>query len=393
MKKCTFFILLSFFLKITAVEGQHEFLVTVNSATGTDSGMDSLNGVNYIYQGATTFDMIHHRYFFGGTDFKGFHHLYDINAISSSIITQPYFAIAGSVGELHYDNTTNVLYGLYMNNSLGKLLLISIDTSSAFISVIDTLPVVGFSSGTTFFDEANQVYVLQNSGTFYSVNVISGKITASSATVSFNGLEFNNASGVPYGLVITSTPQMLLVSINVSGGTYTIIDTLPTVGVNFATFNENSHVYTFCNNANHLYSVDVNTGKIIASPVFPVGITPPQNVIELHYDNSNSILYALHWGNIDSLNGINELKTNYGGISLYPNPNNGVFQLAIRNEQFGIKNSVEVYNMLGEKVYQQHSIPNSPFSINLSGQPSGVYLYRVITDSGTEVGEGKFIIQ
>jgi hypothetical protein len=32
-------------------------------------------------------------------------------------------------------------------------------------------------------------------------------------------------------------------------------------------------------------------------------------------------------------------------------------------------------------------------TIDLSGQPSGVYLYRVMDASGALVGEGKFVIQ
>jgi len=82
-----------------------------------------------------------------------------------------------------------------------------------------------------------------------------------------------------------------------------------------------------------------------------------------------------------------------GHVTVYPNPSNGVFAIGIKNYELGITNSVEVYNMLGEKVYSQFLIPNSSFLIDLSSQPNGIYLYRIIATSGELIGEGKLVIQ
>ena len=49
--------------------------------------------------------------------------------------------------------------------------------------------------------------------------------------------------------------------------------------------------------------------------------------------------------------------------------------------------------MLGEKVYSQYPIPTTQYTLNLSNQPNGVYLYRVIANSGKLIDEGKLIIQ
>jgi len=80
-------------------------------------------------------------------------------------------------------------------------------------------------------------------------------------------------------------------------------------------------------------------------------------------------------------------------VNIYPNPSNGVFQLEIRNYELGVTNTVEIYNVLGEQVYSQFLIPNSQFLINLSSQPDGVYLYRVITETGNMIGQGKLVIE
>ncbi len=80
-------------------------------------------------------------------------------------------------------------------------------------------------------------------------------------------------------------------------------------------------------------------------------------------------------------------------ITVYPNPSNGVFAFEAKSEVLRVK-SIEVYNVLGEKVYSsQFSTINSHFSIDLSNQPNGIYLYRVIANSGNVLGEGKMVIQ
>ncbi len=94
--------------------------------------------------------------------------------------------------------------------------------------------------------------------------------------------------------------------------------------------------------------------------------------------------------------GINEVAVKKEVVTIFPNPNNGRFQIAI-SQQLSANSQIEIYNMLGQEVYsnsyQPRAINHQPINIDLSGEPSGVYLYRVITEAGNFVGEGKFIIQ
>jgi len=82
-----------------------------------------------------------------------------------------------------------------------------------------------------------------------------------------------------------------------------------------------------------------------------------------------------------------------GGITVYPNPCNGTFELGISNYQSGMKYNVEIYNVLGEKVYSKLSIVHSPLSIDLRNLPNGIYFYRIIKEDSSSLGEGKLIIQ
>lgn len=82
-----------------------------------------------------------------------------------------------------------------------------------------------------------------------------------------------------------------------------------------------------------------------------------------------------------------------GDINIYPNPSNGVFTMVTKKEVLRAMSNIEVYNVLGEKVYSQFISSNSQFTLDLSSQPNGIYLYRIMGDSGEPVGEGKLVIQ
>ncbi len=86
---------------------------------------------------------------------------------------------------------------------------------------------------------------------------------------------------------------------------------------------------------------------------------------------------------------VNEISNNTG-VTVYPNPNNGEFTVQLNGN--GNESTVEVYNILGEKVYSQLTIDNSPLTINLK-QPAGIYLYRVLSVGGNSIATGKVIVK
>jgi uncharacterized repeat protein (TIGR03803 family) len=92
-----------------------------------------------------------------------------------------------------------------------------------------------------------------------------------------------------------------------------------------------------------------------------------------------------------------ELNANEG-IKVYPNPNNGKFVIQMVNGKSSMLNDeIQIYNLFGEQVYlkscQLSAISYQPITIDLSSQPNGVYLYRVISQNGSMVGEGKVVIE
>jgi hypothetical protein len=92
---------------------------------------------------------------------------------------------------------------------------------------------------------------------------------------------------------------------------------------------------------------------------------------------------------VNTCAGISELRNKNNGISIYPNPSGGNFTLSISN--ISGKPEIEVYNVLGEKIYQSKLNFNNT-QINLGRQSGGVYLYRVLDEDGNIIANGKIAI-
>ena|SRR6201998_2069712 len=90
--------------------------------------------------------------------------------------------------------------------------------------------------------------------------------------------------------------------------------------------------------------------------------------------------------------GIQSINNGGEGISIYPNPSSGRFVLKANGNllmanPIGIHsdNQVEVYNVLGEKVYSELSVVHFPLSIDISAQPTGMYFVKVTSGQSTKV--------
>ena len=86
--------------------------------------------------------------------------------------------------------------------------------------------------------------------------------------------------------------------------------------------------------------------------------------------------------------GANKINAS-ASVRIYPNPSNGQFTLSLSNIKE--KCQVEIYNVLGEKVTSEELRAKSE-ELNLSSQPNGIYLYRVVKEDGGLVGEGKVVL-
>ncbi len=152
--------------------------------------------------------------------------------------------------------------------------------------------------------------------------------------------------------------------------------------------NTSGTISTFAGNMNGGYSGD-------GGPATAADLSNPTGVA---FDGGGN-LYIADGGNyvireVTGIpTGIAQSETKSDAVSIFPNPSNGIFNLSIRNYQLGITNyTLQVYNMLGEKVYYTQ-FSNQNTKIDISNQAPGIYLYRVISETGTSMANGRLIIQ
>lgn len=114
--------------------------------------------------------------------------------------------------------------------------------------------------------------------------------------------------------------------------------------------------------------------------------------------DNDTIAYIAKWIGGDYVDtcgndgtGINELNGEIGELNVYPNPSQGVFTFSLTNENE--TSNIEIYNMIGEKVFTE-TLPQmqNNNTIDITGQPSGIYLYRVIQEDGKLIGTGKLLL-
>lgn len=76
--------------------------------------------------------------------------------------------------------------------------------------------------------------------------------------------------------------------------------------------------------------------------------------------------------------------------NIYPNPNNGTFYFRLKNANSKIK--IEIYNLLGQKVYEASNMEKQTSNeINFVPQSKGVYLIK--TNDGENNYTEKIIIK
>jgi hypothetical protein len=127
-------------------------------------------------------------------------------------------------------------------------------------------------------------------------------------------------------------------------------------------------------------------GSIINQSPFIIGNDTLQDA------NNNSLYpFIAKWlPCYDTLTTVPQLIKVNRQVSVYPNPNNGAFIIALQN--VNEQTQVEVYNILGEEVYKAKLNSNST-QLDIGIQPQGIYFYRILTERGGLIGSGKLIIK
>jgi uncharacterized repeat protein (TIGR03803 family) len=269
---------------------------------------------------------------------------------------------------------TNKLYGMttsYGANGIGCIF--SVDTSGN--DYLDMHDFVYATGGNPYGDLTligGKLYGMPNYGGLDSMGCIFSIDT--SGTGYKDILAFNGVNGeYPAGTLAYSVTDGLIYGMTTGGGADSVgnIFTLDTNGTNYT----------------DIFDFDTAEGVNPAGSVILTGGNTIYGMTNSGGSHNNGTIFRLKTI-ITSINGV---SSNSGAVKIYPNPSNGMFTFELKVNSEKLK--VEVYNIMGEKVYSQYSIANAQFSIDLNTQPAGIYFYRITDKEGASIGSGKLVIQ
>lgn len=135
------------------------------------------------------------------------------------------------------------------------------------------------------------------------------------------------------------------------------------------------------NNINLPYSFPTSVGEIIYTihlkPNLP-DLTQIKNTADIYFDFNAPVRTNATLNTLAHNVGVADYKEE-DGISIYPNPSSGKFQVYSSRSKV---QSLKVVNLLGEVVYQSQ-INNLQSTIDLSKEAKGIYFVQLQTEKGT----------
>ncbi len=107
-------------------------------------------------------------------------------------------------------------------------------------------------------------------------------------------------------------------------------------------------------------------------------------------NNDTAIWQDIFIASIGTLTGIEDISKLWEKILIYPNPSDGKFTIQM-NELPEINSTLEIYNLLGEKIYSRPLDQQSLIKMDISTQPEGIYFIKV--QSADKVYTEKVVVQ
>lgn len=428
MKKILSLILLFAFVSIQAQDvdvyalyydfsvGQ-EYLVDIDPYTATYEIVDTLESVEAVVVGSSSFDHLQQRYMFVGVDNQNDKRLYNIDVVAPEIISDLLYEGFESVvdsssfiaipSELEYDMQYDVLYGLVYINNVESF--VSVDVETGVVTFIAEIPEVeAIYANTSTFNSNDGEYMFlgidtENNKRFYTIDVSDGSILHNPILgegMGNNEMCYDNKTRQVYALARENSNfpfgDLRLVTIDPVTANTTIVGIIPDVdgyALGATTYIQDYSQFVFVgydtNFDKRIYVIDALTGTLVANEILS------ENFVEVQCDNTvfaNKFYEketTLGIINPDQLSVLNNDGTKITSIS--PNPFWGDLEIVIPDGWGMIKDPrlLKVYNITGQLVYE-NTFMNQTFATNdLSDLTKGIYIVKVT--SGTESFETKIV--
>jgi uncharacterized repeat protein (TIGR03803 family) len=269
----------------------------------------------------------------------------------------------------------NKLYGMtYEGGANDSGVVFSIDTDgNGYKDLADLSYSKGYYSDGFLTLIRNKLYGMTYYGGLHDSGVVFSVDTDGAAYT--NLVDMDSATGYnTYGALTQSGNK--LYGMLYYGGTHDsgVLFSIDTNGTGY------KHVYDFGGSSSAFYPYGNNV-TVVSDTLY--GMTWDGGL------NGSGELFRLQDTAI--LTGVNKVSVTTGVVNIYPNPNNGRFNV-LCNIPSGNGMTMEVYNVIGEKVYTGN-LKNAINQVDLSTNSKGVYLYKVITMEGAIVKQGKIILE
>jgi trimeric autotransporter adhesin len=308
---------------------------------------------------------------------------------------------------LDFRSTDGKLYGLGYNATDKTATLYTVDTLTSALTAINATPFAIDAGSAPFgFDfnpTVDKIRLISSNGNNFRLNTDGSLLNKDGnlvyAATDVNAGKKTTLGSVAYTNSFTGTTTTAMYAIDDSLNTLVNVNppnagTSNTVGnlgisINPADRSTDLEIYYnelgFINEAylsanvggstnDNLYSVDLASGNTILLGSIGFGIA----VRDIAIKNTTYV--------------INSVKNNVNtSFQVYPNPNNGSFQMMIKDKNFGNAN-LAIFNTLGQMVHQQVVSNNATTFIETNTLPKGIYLVQLISEKG-ESAQEKIIVE
>jgi hypothetical protein len=342
------------------------YIASFNFTKGTINTIASLPGVTGLTPGSSTFNTNSNQYII-----KSNLGIITIDVKTGTVMDT--FESVYNFTEFEYDNTRNMVYGVYWNDTYSTEYLASLDLTEGTISSITGLSgVTGVTPGSSTFNHVRGQYIIKSNLGIIAIDVQTGAIVNTFESVfNFSEFEFDSTTNMVYGVYWDKTYSTeYLASLDITDGTITPIASLPgvtTIKLGSSTLNCDSKQYIIKSDLG-IISIDVQTGAVVDT------IATDLKISEFEYIKYKDET-VLH----------DPYRIDRATYSFHLSPNPAINYTVIKGEL--PINSVTIFNIMGQKISENQFQKDNMVVLDTKLLNTGLYVILIETDSNTYINK------